>query len=87
MTAPADHGWASGPAVQTVTPEDLRPGDVVIFLGQHHVIARIDPYDGPNTAHGIFAEAVAADGWGIALGRGVPVTIATRPATRKDPRP
>lgn len=84
MNAPSDHGWAASPAPTPIDSRDLRPGDVVVFLGEHHVIDRIEPYTGPTV--GIFACAYAANGWGIALTDTVPITIAHRPA-RKDARP
>ncbi len=54
--------------------EEIKPGDVVMFLGTPHLIDRIEAYDGPfDFIHGI---ARAADGWGISLETGATLTIA-----------
>lgn len=46
----------------TVHADELQPGDVVVYDGQHHQIARVDRRDG-------WAWPIAADdtGWAIAL--------------------
>lgn len=49
----------------------LRPNDVVMFLGNPHLIARIDPYsgifDGTNDMPKCIGVAKAADGWGMSM--------------------
>ena len=52
--------------------DELRPGDIVEYQGQRHVICRIDRSDGA-------AWPVASDGsgWAIALGRG-PIRVQRR---------
>jgi hypothetical protein len=44
--------------------DEIRPGDVVEYHGEHHVVCRVERGDGA-------AWAVASDGtgWAIALGR------------------
>jgi hypothetical protein len=48
----------------SIHADELRPGDVVQYLGTSHVVSRIDRVDGA-------AWPIACDGtgWAIALGR------------------
>lgn len=56
-------------ATKTKRGSDIKPGDVVIFLGTPHLIERIDP---PTEATLSFhptclGYAMASDGWGISI--------------------
>lgn len=51
-------------------PDDqIGPGDVVMFLGNPHLIAQIEPYTHPTLGE-MTGIARAADGWGITLDGG-----------------
>lgn len=54
--------------MQNIRCEEIRAGDVVCFLGDPHLIERIEPYTGPHDF--IMGVAKAADGWGISLEAG-----------------
>lgn len=56
--------------------EDLRPGDVVVFLGTPHLVSRIEEYTHPAFPEA-FGIARASDGWGISLSYGMHVDVAT----------
>jgi len=51
--------------MKRIPASEVRPGDVVCFLGSPHLITAIDPYTGPFD----FIVGVARDahGWGISL--------------------
>jgi hypothetical protein len=46
----------------------LKPGDIIDFLGQSHVVAEIEEYAGPFDFVNSVAEA--SDWWGISLESG-----------------
>jgi hypothetical protein len=51
--------------MQKIPAREIRPGDVLYFLGRPHLIAEVEPYDGPFD----FIIGIARDesGWGISL--------------------
>lgn len=46
--------------------KNVRPGDTVVFLGDTHVIARVEPYTHP-TAPISLVVLHADDGWGMSF--------------------
>jgi hypothetical protein len=57
-----------------VRPGDVRPGDMIEFLGTWHLIERIEPYTHPTLGEttGIARDA---SGWGITLMEPVSVRV------------
>lgn len=60
---------------RTITQEELKPGQAVVFLSATHLITSIEPYTHP-TLPGAFGIARAADGWGMSLWRGHLIDVA-----------
>lgn len=54
---------------KTKQGNDVKPGDVILFLGTPHLIETIEPYTHPTVPE-CFAVARASDGWGITLTTG-----------------
>jgi hypothetical protein len=52
----------------TKTAEEIGPGDMIMFLGQPHLVWKIEEYTGPFDW--VIGIARSADGWGITLGEG-----------------
>lgn len=50
--------------------DEVRPGDIVMFLGTPHLIARIDPPAPDCPFPWVIGYARASNGWGITLAEG-----------------
>lgn len=60
----------------TLTPaEDIKPGDLVVFLGATHRVVAVEPRTHP-TVPAVFATARWEDGQGLTLTRGMLVETA-----------
>ncbi len=54
---------------------EIRPGDVIMFLGHAHTVEGIRPYEHP-TVDGACGIAISAAGWGMTLFRDTVLEVA-----------
>ena len=60
---------------RTIQEANLKPGDIIVFLGRPHLIAAIQPYHHPTLGPARMARG--SEGWNITLFPGDTVDVET----------